>query len=125
MTADSLAEPVAPLPCNLGIVAADRDYVLRQLYEDVIGPYVWFEWPPRCCGDRLFRVEMPADQEPVGLVARVDAVIHRAIEVDDVLGDVGAELREVEIRIAAHQRIEGPLDRHHAAGHAPVALVLL
>ena len=70
-------------------------------------------------------MKAPPDQEAVRLVTRVDPVVHRPVEVDQVLDGVGAELHQVEVGVAADQWVKCPLDRRHAAINAPRALVLL
>src|SRR5260370_18586617 len=73
----------------------------------------------------LLRVQAPADEDPVGLFARVDAVGHLAIEVDQVLPRLRAELVEVEVCVALHKWVERPLDLLHAAVETPDSLMLL
>jgi hypothetical protein len=59
---------------------------------------------PRVDGER------PVNQQPVAVVAPVDDVIHLAVEVGQVLGRHGRKLRDVEVRVTAHQRVERPGD---------------
>src|SRR5207302_10066138 len=52
-------------------------------------------------------------------------VAHGAVEVD-LVGDAGgAQLGEVEMGVAAHQRVEGPEDAGEAEGARPAALMQL
>ena len=69
--------------------------------------------------------DRPDDQDPIGLVAGVDGVGQRAVEVDEVLLDAGAEHGEVELGVAAHERIERPRDPPEPASRRPRPLVLL
>ena len=73
----------------------------------------------------MWTVELPSDQKPVGLFACVEAICHRAVEVDQVLARPGSELGQVEIRVAANQGIGRPLDGRDSALEAPAALILL
>src|SRR5260370_37729330 len=82
-------------------------------------------WPAGARLLSLLRVQAPADEDPVGLFARVDAVGHLAVEVDQVLPRLRAELVEVEVRVALHKWVERPLDLLHAAVEAPDSLMLL
>ncbi len=44
------------------------------------------------------------------MLATIESVVDRSVEVFVVFGDFGSEFDEVEVRIAPHQRIEGPGD---------------
>ena len=67
----------------------------------------------RIDGVRRPGVEVPGGGEPVALVAVVHPVVHRPVQVDQVLGSDGAQLDQVEPGVAAHQRVERPA---HGAG---------
>ena len=75
--------------------------------------------------DHLRGAQSPAHQQPVGVVVAVDGVEHRAVEVREVLVRVRAELDDVEVRVAADQRVEGPGDLGDAAAQRPGPLVQL
>jgi len=78
------------------------------------------------CGRRRGRRgERPADHDAVGLISAVDPVVHRAVVVDEVLGDPRAQHPQVEMRVPGHERIEGPGDVSDVARERPLALVLL
>src|SRR5450759_5042473 len=77
------------------------------------------------CGTGVWTVELPSDQKPVGLFPCVEAIRHRAVEVDQVLARPGSELGQVEIGVAANQGIGRPLDGRDSALEAPAALILL
>src|SRR4051794_27826300 len=69
--------------------------------------------------------EVPVHQDAVGLVPDVDPVREFAVEVRVEGDDRSAELREVEVRISPHERIEGPGDRVDPPLQAPGSLVHL
>ena len=61
----------------------------------------------------------------VALLAGVEPVPQRAVEVVVVRDDRGAELDEVEEHVPAHERVGRPLDRGHVVRERPAALELL
>ena len=63
--------------------------------------------------------QLPPDQQAIGLVLAVDAVAHDPVEVREVLDRHRRELADVEVGVAGHQRIEGPLDDRDAARDRP------
>ena len=65
------------------------------------------------------------DDKKVGGVVDVDGVVHAPVEVDLESLDVGSELDEVDERISAHERVEGPDHGVDAAPERPRALVHL
>ena len=71
------------------------------------------------------RAEPPAHQQPVGVVGAVDAVEHGAVEVPEVLVRLRAQLDDVEVRVAADQRVERPGDLRDPTAHRPGTLVQL
>ena len=77
----------------------------------------------RCCDRRC--CDRPDDQQPVTDVTVVDLVVHPAVEVGQVRLDGGAQLGEVEPRVAPDQRVERPGDRPQPAGGRPLPLVQL
>ena len=71
------------------------------------------------------RIEVPLDEDAIAQVAGVHGVVHRAVEVA-VEGDGrGAELDEVEVGVAADQRVERPGDSAQPVVERPRPLVLL
>ena len=69
--------------------------------------------------------QAPRDHAPVGLVAPVQRVVHGTVEVLVVPRHLGAQLGDVEVGVAAHERVEGPGDQTEVAGERPCPLVLL
>ncbi len=67
--------------------------------------------------------QRPLHHQPVALVAGVEPVGHRTVELGDVVPGVGGELGQVEVRVARHQRIVGPADPVHATPQCPGPLV--
>ena len=67
-------------------------------------------------------IQIPPHHQPVAAVAQVERIPHLAIEVAVEPVAVRSQLRQVEVRIAGHQRIERPA--HHLdaliEGHRPL-----
>jgi len=59
------------------------------------------------------------------VLTTIESVVDRSVEVFVVLGDFGSEFDEVEVRIAPHQRIEGPGDGLQGTFIGPHPLVPL
>ena len=71
------------------------------------------------------RGEIPAEDDAVAVAARSARPRSSAVEVLVVGDDGRAELDEVEVRVAAHERVRRPRDRARAALERPAALELL
>ena len=69
--------------------------------------------------------QAPRDEDPVGLVAVVDAVAHGPVEVAVVRGERRPQLGEVEVSVPPDQGIERPGDHVDAPVQGPRPLVLL
>lgn len=59
------------------------------------------------------------------MLTTIESVVNRSVEVLVVLGDLGSEFDEVEIRIATHQWIEGPGDGLQFVIVGPIPLMSL
>lgn len=59
------------------------------------------------------------------MLTTIESVVDRSVEVFVVLGDFGSEFDEVEVRIAPHQRIEGPGDGLQFVIVGPIPLMSL
>ncbi len=68
---------------------------------------------------------MPADEDPVRLFTRVDAVSHLAVEIDQVFRSLRAQLDQVEVDVAPDERVGRPLHDLDLTRKAPAPLVLL
>ena len=102
-------------------VDAERDGGARS---ELVGDSPW-RAPPGAGRDHRGIPQPPAHQQPVGVIDAVDGVEHRAVEVRQVLDRLGAQLGQVEVRVAADQRVEGPGDLRDAAQQCPGPLVQL
>src|SRR4051812_23413173 len=69
--------------------------------------------------------DRPLHVDPVRREAGVELVGHRAVEITVVLARVGAELREIERRVAGLERIHRPRDDLDALIEAVIALRFL
>src|SRR4029077_17071600 len=59
------------------------------------------------------------------LLARIDPIAHRSVDVDQVLGRLRSELGQVEVGVATHERVCRPLHDPDLSREAPTSLVLL
>ena len=74
---------------------------------------------------RTVGVDDPPGHEPIGAISRIDGVVHLTVEVSVIIADIDSEPIDVDVSVAAHQRIESPRDDGDALLHRPGALVLL
>ena len=77
------------------------------------------------CLDRTRGREVPVEKYAVAGAVSVDPVEQRAVKVGVVVDDRRAELAEIEVQVATHERICRPADARRAALERPRALELL
>src|SRR5262249_33176444 len=75
--------------------------------------------------DRAQGCEVPVEDDAVALAGAVHAVQQRAVEVRVVVGDGRARLVEIEVEVAAHERVGRPADARRAVCERPGPLELL
>ena len=111
----SQAEP--PCARSDGIRAPKALDVLGRGNQQTVFPDggSWLRW----------RRHLPGHEQPIRCIARVDGIRHWPVEVDEVFDGARPKAADVEPRIAAYERIEGPGDDVDSTRGRPVALVQL
>ena len=74
-----------------------------------VDPRLWLQFTTHRASHPI-TCNIPAKNDPITAVIGIHRIIHLSVEVFDVLGSNSAKLGKVELGIATHQRIEGPLD---------------